>query len=92
MEDGESDHHGAGRLGGGGGQAGPDTQLLCQQLPRSLQPPRGRGGCRGGPQVSRGRGELGEVYLRDSGHPQTTGKQNLSVPRPGGLHPLSFLF
>ena len=41
MEEGESDHHGAGRLGGGGGQAGPDTELLFQQLPRSLQSPRG---------------------------------------------------
>ena len=92
LEDGARHHHRAGRLSGGGWQARLDTELLFQQLPRPLQPPGGRGGRRGGSQVSRGRGELGAVHLWNSGHPQRAGRENIRVPRPGGLHPLPFLF
>ena len=92
LEDRESHHHGAGRLGEGDGDEGADTELLCQQLPRTVQPPPGGRGCHRGSQVSRCRSVLRQVHLRHSGHTQGLGEQDIQVPRKGGYHPLPFVF
>ena len=76
LEDGAGDHHRAGRLRPGGGQAGRDAELLFQQLPRPLQPPGGRGGRGPGAQDARGGGVLGQVR----GGAEVMGSTHLLMP------------
>ena len=66
-------------------------ELLRQQLPGPVLPPRADQGRPRGDRPARLRPVLGPLHLRHAGHPQGPGAQDLRVPGHGGHHPLLLL-